>query len=69
MKLTEFIEVAFNGNISEFARSKGVLPSQAQRWIKRDCVILNDGDGGSVYCKVTKQVKANESKQPTTTKD
>ena len=56
MKLKYHIENAYKGNISEFARSQGVLPSQAQRWLKRDCEWI----GGNVWCKVTKQVKANE---------
>ena len=55
MKLSKYIERNYT-SISEFARSQGVLPSQAQRWLKRDCEWI----GGNVWCKVTKQVKANE---------
>ncbi len=57
MKLKYHIENAHKGNISEFARSQGVLPSQAQRWLKRDCEWHQDG----VWCRITKQVKANET--------
>ena len=63
MKLSKYIKERHNGNISEFARSQGVLPSQAQRWLKRDCVMTN----GDVWCRITKQVKSDEPKQPTTT--
>ena len=57
MKLKYHIQNAHKGNISEFARSQGVLPSQAQRWLKRDCEWHQDG----VWCRITKQVKANET--------
>ena len=57
MKLSKYIERNYI-SISEFARSQGVLPSQAQRWLKRDCEWHQDG----VWCRITKQVKANESK-------
>jgi len=53
MKLIKYIQEHHNGNISEFARSQGVLPSQAQRWLKRDC----EWHQGSVWCKISKQVK------------
>jgi len=53
MKLIKYIQEHHNGNISEFARSQGVLPSQAQRWLKRDCEMRN----GEVWCRITKQVK------------
>jgi len=56
MKLSNYIQQQYNGNISEFARSQGVLPSQAQRWLKRDCEWHQDG----VWCRITKQVKAND---------
>jgi len=57
MKLSNYIQQQHNNNISEFARSQGVLPSQAQRWLKRDCEWI----AGNVWCKVTKQVKANDT--------
>lgn len=51
MKLSEYIEKYHNGNISAFAKSQGVMPNQAQRWLKRDCEVRN----GEVWCKTTKQ--------------
>ncbi len=56
MKLINYIQEHHNGNISEFARSQGVRPNQAQRWLKRDCEMRGD----EVWCKITKQVKSNE---------
>ena len=53
MKLIDYIQKQYSGNISEFARSQGVLPSQAQRWLKRDCEVRNN----EVWCRITKQVK------------
>ena len=53
MKLINYIQEHHNGNISAFAKSQGVMPNQAQRWLKRDCEI-RDGD---IWCKITKQVK------------
>jgi len=53
MKLIKYIAEHHNGNTSEFARSQGVLPSQAQRWLKRGC----EWHQGSVWCKISKQVK------------
>ena len=53
MKLKYYIQEHHNGNISEFARSQGVLPSQVQRWLKRDCEVRNN----EVWCRITKQVK------------
>jgi len=64
MKLSSYIQQQYNDNISEFARSQGVLPSQAQRWLKRDCEWHQDG----VWCRITKQVKANETNIPATRK-
>ena len=52
MKLSEFIKYNHD-SISEFARSQGVLPSQVQRWLKRDCEVRNN----EVWCRITKQVK------------
>jgi len=57
MKLSEFIKIGFEGNISAFAKSLGVGPNQVQRWLKRDCRMINN----EIYCKITKQTK-KESK-------
>ena len=54
MKLINYIQEHHNGNVSAFAKSQGVLPNQAQRWLKRDC----EWHGGAVWCKTTKQVKS-----------
>ena len=43
-----------NGNVTNFAKSQGVSPSQAGRWLKRNCVVID----GVVYCEVSKQVKS-----------
>ena len=51
MKLTNYIQQHYSNNISEFARSQGVLPNQARRWLERDCEWHN----GDVWCKITKQ--------------
>ena len=51
MKLTDYIQEHHNGNISAFARSQGVKPNQAQRWLSRDCEWHQDG----VWCRITKQ--------------
>jgi hypothetical protein len=51
MKLTDYIQQYYSGNISEFARSQGVLPNQARRWLERDC----EWHDGAVWCKITKQ--------------
>ena len=51
MKLTNYIQEHYNGNISAFARTQGVRQDQAQRWISRDCEWHN----GAVWCKITKQ--------------
>lgn len=64
MKLIKYIQEHHNGNISAFAKSQGVVYGQAARWLKRDCVVI---DGG-VYCRITKQVKANEANISTTRK-
>ena len=55
MKLTDCIETHHNGNISAFARSIGVQQSQAARWLKRNCMVID----GVVYCEVSKQVKCS----------
>ena len=52
MKLNDYIQEHHNGNVSAFAKSQGVMPNQAQRWLKRDC----EWHGGAVWCKITKQV-------------
>ena len=59
MKLTNYIQEHHNGNISAFARSQGVLPNQARRWLERDC----EWHKGAVWCKITKQKQGvdNES--------
>jgi hypothetical protein len=53
MKLINYIETWHNGNTSAFARSQGVQQSQAVRWIKRNCMVID----GVVYCEVSKQVR------------
>jgi len=55
MKLIDYIKEAHNGNVSEFARSQGVKPNQATRWLLRGCEWHN----GAVWCKITKQVNSN----------
>lgn len=54
MKLSKYIQDNHNGNISEFARSRGVMPNQARRWLERDCEMRD----GEIWCKITKQVKS-----------
>ena len=54
MKLTDYIKEHHNNNQSDFARSQGVSQSQARRWLKRNCVVID----GAVYCEVSKQVKS-----------
>lgn len=51
MKLTNYIQEHHKGNISAFARSQGVLPNQANRWLDRDC----EWHKGAVWCRITKQ--------------
>ena len=55
MNLKDYIELHHSGNISEFARSQGVKPNQAQRWIDRGCKIK----AGQVWCPVTKHKKGD----------
>jgi len=57
MKLKYHIENAHKGNVSEFARSQGVLQSQVYRWFKREC----EWNKGAVWCKITKQVKHEQT--------
>ena len=54
MKLTNYIKEHHNNNQSDFARSQGVSQSQARRWLKRNCVVID----GAVYCEVSKQTKS-----------
>jgi hypothetical protein len=42
MKLREYIDKKYNGNVSAFARKMGVAQSQAQRWLSYEC-IWHDG--------------------------
>ncbi len=50
MKLNDHIEQYHKGNNSAFARSIGVSQHQVQRWLKRDCMVID----GKVYCQVSK---------------
>jgi hypothetical protein len=49
--LKEYIGTNHNGNTSSFARSQHVSESQARRWLKRNCIVID----GVVYCEVSKQ--------------
>jgi len=53
MKLNEYIKAHHNGNQSEFARSQGVSETQARRWLKRGCIVVDE----DIYCPISKQVK------------
>ena len=53
-ELKEHIERWHNDNQAAFARSQHVSESQARRWLKRDCVVID----GQVYCAVSKQTKS-----------
>ena len=61
MKLKDYIFDEYE-SISSFAKSQGVLPSQVHRWLNRNCEWHQHG----VWCRITKQVKANEHDLPTT---
>ena len=50
MKLNDHIKAHHKGNQSGFARSQGVSETQARRWLKRNCVVID----GIVYCEVSK---------------
>lgn len=50
MKLKQYIEEHHNGNTSSFARSQHVSESQARRWLKRRCLVVE----GVVYCEISK---------------
>ncbi len=56
MKLNEHIQARHNGNNSAYAREIGVSQHQVQRWLKRNCVVID----GKVYCEVSKQVKESK---------
>lgn len=51
--LQTYIISKHNSNVSAFARSQGVQPNQVNRWLKRDCVVID----GKVYCEVSKAKK------------
>ncbi len=56
-ELKEHIERHHKGNNSAFARSIGVSQHQVQRWLKRNCMVID----GKVYCQVSKSKrKGNE---------
>ncbi len=59
MKLIDYIKEHHNNNQSDFARSQGVRQSQARRWLKRKCVVID----GAVYCAVSKQVKKDNNNE------
>ena len=59
MKLKEYITEHHDNNQSDFARSQGVSQSQARRWLKRNCVVID----GAVYCEVSKQVKKESTNE------
>ena len=56
MNLKDFINLNHAGNVSHFARSMGVLPNQAQRWIERGC----QWQGGTVWCPISKRKKSED---------
>lgn len=60
MRLINYIAERHDGNTSAFARTQGVQHSQAVRWLKRNCVVIDR----LVYCEVSKAKKAvnNDSK-------
>ena len=51
--LATYIIDKHNSNTSAFARSQHVSESQARRWLKRNCMVID----GLVYCEVSKQNK------------
>jgi len=53
LKLTKYIEEQHENNTSAFARSHGVHITQAARWLKRNCVIID----GVIYCEASKTSK------------
>ena len=56
MKLINYIQEHHNSNNSAFARSIGVSQHQVQRWLKRDCRVID----GKVYCQVSKANKKGD---------
>ena len=56
MNLNEHIQTHHNGNTSAFARTQDVSESQARRWLKRNCVVID----GTIYCEVSKQIKVED---------
>ena len=59
MKLTNYITEHHNSNTSSFARSQHVSESQARRWLKRNCVVID----GCVYCEVSKANKKESTNE------
>tara|TARA_R110000851_G_C12780270_1_gene535237 strand:+ start:264 stop:593 length:330 start_codon:yes stop_codon:yes gene_type:complete len=57
--LNHHISQYHNGNTSSFARSQHVSESQARRWIKRNCMVVD----GVVYCEVSKASKTKADKE------
>jgi hypothetical protein len=56
--LKDHIAKHHSGNTSAFARTQHVSESQARRWLKRNCMVID----GVVYCEVSKQDKINGDK-------
>ena len=54
MKIVDYINKHFNGNITAFAVSRNESPTQAHRWIARGCEVKQDG---TVWCPATKHKK------------
>jgi hypothetical protein len=53
MKLKDYIEHQYNGNLSAFALTQGVRYDQVRRWLKRNCMVID----GVIYCPISKQIK------------
>ena len=53
MNIKNYINENFKGNISEYARSIGKKRQQVDKWLKRDCKVID----GQVYCKVSERVE------------
>ena len=51
MKLTDYIQQAFDGNIASFAREVNTHRNVVDRWITRGCIWRD----GKVYCEVSKR--------------
>ena len=54
--LNEYIQTHHNGNNSAYARTLGVSQHQVQRWLKRDCMVID----GKVYCVASKKGVSDE---------